>query len=200
MIAGKRHRPYLVAKKRILNHAAALIFLCLGLALVRDLAFASILPFGVYAMRGVYAGLLPCLACDAAAAARGVATRLELKDQGVNLGRGSGTFTLTEEYFDGPDVATRKVTGNWSRIAIPTGSPIPSDRQHPTSGFIKLTPGESNAPPLYFYVRDGRELRELDNSMRELPAASPHVLLKMLTMGDGEEYPVVPEQAEIAPR
>lgn len=168
-----------------------------GVMVEHDPASAAALPYGVYPIRGVYAGRLPCLSCDAAEAALGVAARLQLDDTGANLGRGSGTFVLTERRFRGPNAVAVEITGQWSRIVVfPLSAPDP---QHPTSGFLKLTLQDPTARPLYFYVRDGQELRKLDDSMHELSATSPHVLLRMLTLADGQEYPVVPQSAPSAP-
>jgi len=50
-------------------------------------AIATLLPLGVYEMRGTYVGMLPCSNCA------GIWTKVTLEDPGVNAGQGSGKFT-----------------------------------------------------------------------------------------------------------
>jgi hypothetical protein len=175
--------------KRAMILLASVILSCFCAFRMRNPAFAAALPVGSYEIRGVYAGTLPCSGCDAVATALGIPARLELEDPGPNLGLGSGTFTLTERHVSVRGDIVTKIRGQWSLTAVPAVAPRDP---HPSSGFIKLTPDDKAARPLYFYVADGRELHKLDDSLRELPSDLPHVLLKMLTMADGREYPVVP--------
>jgi hypothetical protein len=179
--------------KRVIVFIAAVLFFCSWFLRFQNPVLAAIHPYGVYGFRGIYAGALPCTGCDARSTVLGADARLQLVDPGPNLGKGSGTFLLTERYSDKQGgTVTKTISGQWSLVPGPHEL-LPFPPGQPGSGFLKLSPEGDGVQPLYFYVAEGRELHGLDNSMRELPANVPHVLLRMLDHGDGHEYPVVPK-------
>jgi hypothetical protein len=139
-------------------------------------ATATVLPFGVFSMRGTYAGTLPCSDCA------GVWTEVILEDPGTNAGRGSGDFKMIERFTGGAGGETTIVSrGMWFVVNHRT------DGYYQDSGTIELVPKRPDgtlANPRFFLCVLGQKLETLNSAMQPVTSDGPHALYRVLNIDD----------------
>lgn len=133
-------------------------------------AIATLLPLGVYEMRGTYVGMLPCSNCA------GIWTKVTLEDPGVNAGQVSGKFTMLQSFTGG---ALRRKTvvirGRWFVVNHRT------DGGYQESGAIELLPEQPDgtpSSPRFFKCVLGQKLEALDRAKQPITNARPHTLYR----------------------